>query len=261
MLEDPSFQTVVCWGPLGDCFVVKDMNEFTKSHPPAHVQALQLRELRAPAQQIRLPQGQEHRRQPVRRARTQPPFFSVLITPAYMRLPRRAGHSATQISTQTAAMRSRTSSARSPPSANTRPRARAPPPPAAPSPARPPRPILHRNPAARPTPTPPPATPPPSAQGSGGSLHTVGGGARRSPSPTHHAPDVRDPAAQGRGRRSARPHPKSRAQLRECARGARWLPARDGAAGRAHAKSHWMVPRGRVSSLRVLFFRRLLSTV
>lgn len=23
MLEDPAFQSVVCWGPLGDCFVVK----------------------------------------------------------------------------------------------------------------------------------------------------------------------------------------------------------------------------------------------
>jgi osomolarity two-component system response regulator SKN7 len=34
MLEDPSFQSVVCWGPLGDCFVVKDMNEFTKSILP-----------------------------------------------------------------------------------------------------------------------------------------------------------------------------------------------------------------------------------
>ncbi|KAF5323791.1 hypothetical protein D9619_012941 [Psilocybe cf. subviscida] len=34
MLEDPAFQPVVCWGPLGDCFVVKDMNEFTKSILP-----------------------------------------------------------------------------------------------------------------------------------------------------------------------------------------------------------------------------------
>ncbi|KDR69209.1 hypothetical protein GALMADRAFT_924624 [Galerina marginata CBS 339.88] len=34
MLEDPAFQSVVCWGPLGDCFVVKDMNEFTKSILP-----------------------------------------------------------------------------------------------------------------------------------------------------------------------------------------------------------------------------------
>ncbi|KAF8886868.1 HSF-type DNA-binding-domain-containing protein, partial [Gymnopilus junonius] len=34
MLEDPSFQSVVCWGPQGDCFVVKDMNEFTKSILP-----------------------------------------------------------------------------------------------------------------------------------------------------------------------------------------------------------------------------------
>ncbi|KAG6878519.1 hypothetical protein C0992_007970 [Termitomyces sp. T32_za158] len=34
MLEDQSFQHVVSWGPQGDCFVVKDMNEFTKSILP-----------------------------------------------------------------------------------------------------------------------------------------------------------------------------------------------------------------------------------
>ncbi|KAI0263425.1 HSF-type DNA-binding-domain-containing protein [Gloeopeniophorella convolvens] len=34
MLEDSSFQRVVSWGPNGDCFVVKDMNEFTKSILP-----------------------------------------------------------------------------------------------------------------------------------------------------------------------------------------------------------------------------------
>lgn len=34
MLEDPTFQEVVSWGPAGDCFVVKDMNEFTKSILP-----------------------------------------------------------------------------------------------------------------------------------------------------------------------------------------------------------------------------------
>ncbi|TEB39384.1 hypothetical protein FA13DRAFT_1596213, partial [Coprinellus micaceus] len=34
MLEDPNFQDVVSWGPQGDCFVVKDMNEFTKSILP-----------------------------------------------------------------------------------------------------------------------------------------------------------------------------------------------------------------------------------
>ncbi|KAF5344393.1 hypothetical protein D9756_011352 [Leucocoprinus leucothites] len=34
MLEDPAFQSVVSWGPQGDCFVVKDMNEFTKSILP-----------------------------------------------------------------------------------------------------------------------------------------------------------------------------------------------------------------------------------
>ncbi|KAH7889123.1 winged helix DNA-binding domain-containing protein [Phlebopus sp. FC_14] len=34
MLEDQSFAQVVSWGPHGDCFVVKDMNEFTKSILP-----------------------------------------------------------------------------------------------------------------------------------------------------------------------------------------------------------------------------------
>ncbi|KAH9952032.1 HSF-type DNA-binding-domain-containing protein [Amylocystis lapponica] len=34
MLEDTSFANVVSWGPHGDCFVVKDMNEFTKSILP-----------------------------------------------------------------------------------------------------------------------------------------------------------------------------------------------------------------------------------
>ncbi|CDO70320.1 hypothetical protein BN946_scf184843.g9 [Trametes cinnabarina] len=34
MLEDTSFSDVVSWGPHGDCFVVKDMNEFTKSILP-----------------------------------------------------------------------------------------------------------------------------------------------------------------------------------------------------------------------------------
>ncbi|KAI6043365.1 HSF-type DNA-binding-domain-containing protein [Pisolithus marmoratus] len=34
MLEDQSFSHVVSWGPNGDCFVVKDMNEFTKSILP-----------------------------------------------------------------------------------------------------------------------------------------------------------------------------------------------------------------------------------
>lgn len=34
MLEDQSFADVVSWGPQGDCFVVKDMNEFTKSILP-----------------------------------------------------------------------------------------------------------------------------------------------------------------------------------------------------------------------------------
>ena len=160
MLEDPSFQSVVCWGPLGDCFVVKDMNEFTKSILPRMFKhsnfASFVRQLNKydfhKVKNTDDNQFGEHVRHP---------FFSLLIMPAYMRLPVRAGRSATQTSTRTAAMRSRTSSARYPPSANTRPRARALPPPAAPSPARPPRPILHHNPAARPTPTPPPATPPP----------------------------------------------------------------------------------------------------
>ncbi len=34
MLEDTAFSQVVCWGPHGDCFVVKDMNEFTKTILP-----------------------------------------------------------------------------------------------------------------------------------------------------------------------------------------------------------------------------------
>ena len=34
MLEDTSFADVVSWGPAGDCFVVKDMNEFTKTILP-----------------------------------------------------------------------------------------------------------------------------------------------------------------------------------------------------------------------------------
>lgn len=34
MLEDPAFNHVVSWGPHGDCFVVKDMNEFTKTILP-----------------------------------------------------------------------------------------------------------------------------------------------------------------------------------------------------------------------------------
>jgi HSF-type DNA-binding len=30
MLEDPSFASIVCWGSQRDCFIVKDMTEFTK---------------------------------------------------------------------------------------------------------------------------------------------------------------------------------------------------------------------------------------
>ncbi|KAI0784340.1 HSF-type DNA-binding-domain-containing protein [Abortiporus biennis] len=34
MLEDNTFANIVSWGPQGDCFVVKDMNEFTKTILP-----------------------------------------------------------------------------------------------------------------------------------------------------------------------------------------------------------------------------------
>lgn len=34
MLDDPNYSQVVSWGPKGDCFVVKDMTEFTKSILP-----------------------------------------------------------------------------------------------------------------------------------------------------------------------------------------------------------------------------------
>ena len=34
MLEDTAYHHVVSWGPHGDCFVVKDMNEFTKTILP-----------------------------------------------------------------------------------------------------------------------------------------------------------------------------------------------------------------------------------
>jgi osomolarity two-component system response regulator SKN7 len=30
MLEDPAFSSIVCWGSQKDCFIVKDMTEFTK---------------------------------------------------------------------------------------------------------------------------------------------------------------------------------------------------------------------------------------
>jgi osomolarity two-component system, response regulator SKN7 len=30
MLEDPSFASIVCWGSQRDCFIVKDMTDFTK---------------------------------------------------------------------------------------------------------------------------------------------------------------------------------------------------------------------------------------
>jgi osomolarity two-component system response regulator SKN7 len=30
MLEDPAFASIVCWGSQRDCFIVKDMTEFTK---------------------------------------------------------------------------------------------------------------------------------------------------------------------------------------------------------------------------------------
>ncbi|KDR79946.1 hypothetical protein GALMADRAFT_1170770 [Galerina marginata CBS 339.88] len=34
MLEDPSNQSIVCWGPQRDCFIVKDTNEFAKTILP-----------------------------------------------------------------------------------------------------------------------------------------------------------------------------------------------------------------------------------
>ncbi|KDR77879.1 hypothetical protein GALMADRAFT_118766 [Galerina marginata CBS 339.88] len=34
ILEDPSFESIVSWGPAGDCFIVKDMNEFTTAILP-----------------------------------------------------------------------------------------------------------------------------------------------------------------------------------------------------------------------------------
>ena len=34
MLEETEIANTVSWGPKGDCFVVKDMNEFTKSVLP-----------------------------------------------------------------------------------------------------------------------------------------------------------------------------------------------------------------------------------
>ena len=34
MLEETEIVDIVSWGPKGDCFVVKDMNEFTKSVLP-----------------------------------------------------------------------------------------------------------------------------------------------------------------------------------------------------------------------------------
>ncbi|KAF8919541.1 HSF-type DNA-binding-domain-containing protein, partial [Mucidula mucida] len=34
MLSDPTLQSIVAWGPHGDCFVVKDPHEFTKSILP-----------------------------------------------------------------------------------------------------------------------------------------------------------------------------------------------------------------------------------
>lgn len=30
MLAEPEFSSIVCWGAQGDCFIVKDMTEFTK---------------------------------------------------------------------------------------------------------------------------------------------------------------------------------------------------------------------------------------
>jgi len=74
MLEDPTFQSVVSWGPLGDCFVVKACQwrpyqypssysclagheRVHKVHSTTHVQAFQLCQLRTPTKQVRFPQG------------------------------------------------------------------------------------------------------------------------------------------------------------------------------------------------------------
>ncbi|KDR84337.1 hypothetical protein GALMADRAFT_55133 [Galerina marginata CBS 339.88] len=34
MLEDHSIESIVCWGPKRDCFIVKDINEFSKTILP-----------------------------------------------------------------------------------------------------------------------------------------------------------------------------------------------------------------------------------
>lgn len=90
MLEDPAFQSVVSWGPQGDCFVVKVCHSPTlqsslsphphrhiqgherihKVYPSSNVQTLQLCFLRSSIEQVRLSQSQEHRWQPIRRTRT-----------------------------------------------------------------------------------------------------------------------------------------------------------------------------------------------
>ncbi|KDR84357.1 hypothetical protein GALMADRAFT_56038 [Galerina marginata CBS 339.88] len=38
MLEDVQNQAVVCWGPQKDCFIVKDINEFSKTVLPRFFQ-------------------------------------------------------------------------------------------------------------------------------------------------------------------------------------------------------------------------------
>ena len=74
MLENPQDESVVRWGNEGDSFVVLEVRralftrtwelltqgterEVHEAHPPQAFQAQQLRQLRAPAEQIRLPQS------------------------------------------------------------------------------------------------------------------------------------------------------------------------------------------------------------
>ena len=77
MLEDPVFQSVVSWGPQGDCFVVKacpwwryqrlDSYPYSVGHERVHqvhstsqVQAFQLCQFRPTIEQVRFPQGQKY---------------------------------------------------------------------------------------------------------------------------------------------------------------------------------------------------------
>ena len=184
MLEDPSFQSVVCWGPLGDCFVVKDMNEFTKSILPRMFKhsnfASFVRQLNKydfhKVKNTDDNQFGEHVRHP---------FFSLLITPAYMRLPRQSWtfrhpdfhadrrDALENIKRKVPAQRKYTPSGSGSAAASG----------SVPSSSSAPYPPPQSGGASYPYPS--SGYPASSAQGSSGSLHTVGGGARRSPSPTH----------------------------------------------------------------------------